>query len=302
MVRGAGARALGAAALCAALASPRGTSAQGDEDRRRDVGVTMLGSGFVDVGFVALAAGALLGGTYVIRPGLGDRAPLDGLGRREHVPHLDRAGDFSVGIGLGTGAALAFLTELGNGERGWGLARGPIVVTEGALAASAFTQLLKNVFGVCRPRDWEPKAHHCGVSGEGVDRTKRERVDEAHRSFPSGHNAPLAGVAGAAMGLYILPSDQRPEYLPVALTATGFALTTVVLREQAGAHSWVDTGAAFISGGAAGFATALLHVKVAPRRTEGEGSGAPPPPEPPAMVNFGGVFLAAGARSKAPEG
>ncbi|HEU4406436.1 MAG TPA: phosphatase PAP2 family protein [Polyangiaceae bacterium] len=291
--RGLGARAAAAAvALSAAsLLGPRAARAQdGDEPRRRDVGVTMLGNGLVDVGFVALAAGALLGGTYVIRPNLGDRAPLDGLGRREHVPHLDRAGDFSVGIGLGTGAALAFLTELGDGQRGWGLARGPIVVAEGALAASAFTQLLKNVFGVCRPRDWEPKARHCGVSGEGVDKSERERVDEAHRSFPSGHNAPLAGVAGASMGLYLLPSGRRPEYLPVALTATGFALTTVVLREQAGAHSWVDTGAAFISGGAAGFVTALLHVETSKRAPEGEASGAPPPPAAPAMVTFGGAF------------
>jgi membrane-associated phospholipid phosphatase len=290
MVRAAGRAAAAAAALSvASLAAPGEARAQ-DGERRRDVGVTMLGNGLFDVGFVALAAGALLGGTYVIRPSLSDRPPLDGLGRREHVPHLDRAGDYSVGIGLGTGAALAFLTELGSGERGWGLARGPIVVAEGALAASAFTQLLKNVFGVCRPRDWEPKARHCGISGEGVDKSERERVDEAHRSFPSGHNAPLAGVAGASMGLYLLPTDRRPEYLPVALTATGFALTTVVLREQAGAHSWVDTGAAFISGGAAGFVTALLHVESKPRRAEGEAAGAPPPPPPPAMVSFGGAF------------
>ncbi|HEU4534917.1 MAG TPA: phosphatase PAP2 family protein, partial [Polyangiaceae bacterium] len=278
-----------AALLVAALGS--GPAARADEgERRRDLGVTMLGNGLVDVGFVALAAGALLGGTYVLRPNWGDRAPLDGLGRREHVPHLDRAGDFSVGIGLGTGAALALMTELGNGEKGWRVARGPIIVTEGALAASAFTQLLKNVFGVCRPRDWEPQARHCGVSGEPTDRPERERRNEAHRSFPSGHNAPLAGVAGASLGLYLLPSDRRPEYLPVALTATGFALTTVILREQAGAHSWVDTGAAFVTGGAAGFVTALLHLEITPRPAEGAPPGTTPPPAAPAMVNFGGTF------------
>jgi membrane-associated phospholipid phosphatase len=284
-VRGAGrGGARAAAALWAVLLAAPPAWADGDE-RRRDVDVTMLGSGFVDVGFVALAAGALLGGTYVLRPNLGDRAPLDGLGRREDVPHLDRAGDYSIGIGLGTGVTLALLTEMGNGERGFRLARGPLVVAEGALAASAFTQLLKNAFGVCRPRDWEPKTRHCGVSGESSGKSDRARVDEAHRSFPSGHNAPLAGVAGASMGLYLLPSGRRPEYLPVALTATGFALTTVILREQAGAHSWVDTGAAFLSGGAAGFVTALLHVKTAPRSSEADASPAPPP-----VVSFSGVF------------
>lgn len=281
-----------AAVLLAAATLGWGPAARADDDggRRRDIGVTMLGNGLVDVGFVALAAGALLGGTYVIRPNWGDRAPLDGLGRREHVPHLDRAGDYSVGIGLGTGAALAFMTELGGGERGWRLLRGPLVVTEGALAASAFTQLLKNVFGVCRPRDWEPQSRHCGTSGESTDRPESERRNEAHRSFPSGHNAPMAGVAGASMGLYLLPSERRPEYLPVALTATGFALTTVVLREQAGAHSWVDTGAAFVTGGAAGFVTALLHLKLTPRRAEGTPAGVPPVASTPAMVTFGGAF------------
>jgi membrane-associated phospholipid phosphatase len=283
---GAGRAAGRGGAFVAALAVATGARAEGGE-RRRDVGVTMLGNGAYDAGFVALAAGALLGGTYVLRPSGGDRAPLDGLGRREHVPHLDRAGDFAVGIGLGTGATLALLTELGDGERGWRLARGPLVVAEGALAASAFTQLLKNVFGVCRPRDWEPVARRCGVSGESARRSPRERADEAHRSFPSGHNAPLAGMAGASMGLYLLPTGRRPEYLPVALTATGFALTTVVLREQAGAHSWVDTGAAFLSGGAAGFVAALLHLET--RAAPGPGPAAAGA-EPPPVVTFAGHF------------
>ncbi len=288
--RAPGGRAAAALALCAALAPARAARAQEEPARRRDVGVAMFGNGLADVGFVALAAGALLGGTYVIRPNWGDRAPLDGLGRREHVPHLDRAGDFSVGIGLGTGVALAFMTELGNGERGARLARGPLIVAEGALAASAFTQLLKNAFGVCRPRDWEPQGRRCGTSGEPPRASVRARTDEAHRSFPSGHNAPLAGMAGASMGLYLLPSGRRPEYLPVALTATGFALTTVVLREQAGAHSWVDTGAAFLTGGAAGFVTALLHLETKERSAGGEATGVAPPPSAPALVTFGGSF------------
>ena len=99
----------------------------------------------------------------------------------------------------------------------------------------------------------------CTTKGERGD--SELEIDEAHRSFPSGHSAPLAGMAGAAMGMYLLPSPHRPEQLPVALTTLGFALTVVALRERAGAHSWVDVGAAFVSGGLAGFLTAALHVK-----------------------------------------
>ena len=92
------------------------------------------------------------------------------------------------------------------------------------------------------------------------------------------------------MGLYLLPDPRRPEYLPVALTSTGFAVTTVLLRERAGAHSWVDTLAAFATGGLAGFATAALHVKAvrAPKATAGDPLVTSA--KAPTMLTFGGLF------------
>ena len=248
----------------------------------------MLGSGFYDAGFVALNVTGLLVGTYVIRPGRSDVAPLDGLGHRPRVEALGRASDFALGIGIGTGIGLALLTEIGHGSRGADLLRGPTVVTEGMLAGTMLTQLLKNLFGVCRPRDWNDASARCEMLGETNERDD-DRRDEAHRSFPSGHNAPLAGMAGAALGLYLLPAPHRAEYLPVALSSLGFALTVVVLRERAGAHSWVDTVGAFISGGIAGFATAALHVQT----TKTEPTVAAPAAmsaASPMIVSFGAPF------------
>lgn len=224
-----------------------------------DVSVKMLGSGWYDAGFVTLNLSMIVIGTRLIHPARHDRPPLDGLGHRPRVDALGRAADYSVAIGLATGAGLAFLNDLGSGLRGAERFRGPVIVLEGALAGSAFTQLLKNAFGVCRPRDWDDETRTCTTKGETLE--GEEAIDEAHRSFPSGHSAPLAGMAGAALGLFALPTPHHKERIAVALTSIGFALTCVVLRERAGAHSWVDTGAAFISGGLAGFVTAALHLQ-----------------------------------------
>lgn len=283
------ARGLGASFLATLLvAAP---SAQAEEARTRDLQPFMKGNGLYDLGFVAATSGILLGGTFLLAPPRVDRAPLDGLGRREISRPLGRAADASLRIGLGVGASLAFLTELGHGSRGRDLARAPLIMAEGALAASALTQLLKNAFGVCRPRDWDPLARRCSPtidSEPGLSPEAREA--EARRSFPSGHNAPLAGMAGAAMGLYLLPNPRRPEYLPVALTSTGFAITTVLLRERAGAHSWVDTLAAFATGGLAGFATAALHVKTTKPARAAQADPLGAPAAAPTMLTFGGAF------------
>ena len=273
--------ALGAAV---SLAS-RGATAE--ERRGRDVQLFMRGNGLYDAGWITLSVTGIVSGTLLFKPPRVDRAPLDGLGHREHSPQLGRAADASVAVGLGVGAGLAFLTEIGNGSKGRDLTRAPLIMVEGAVAASAFTQLLKNIFGVCRPRDWDGTQRRCLPTNKtGSSAAHEELENEARRSFPSGHNAPLAGMAGAALGIYILPTGHRSEFLPIALTSTGFALTTVLLREQAGAHSWVDTLGAFAAGGLAGFAAAALHVK--------SGTTRPPPGEPviqrPATLSFGGAF------------
>jgi membrane-associated phospholipid phosphatase len=256
------------------------------QERERDIQLPMLGNGLYDVAFVGLSATAIFVGTSVLSPRRANVPPLDGLGHREHSPPLGLAADYSVMIGLGVGVGLSFMTEVGEGSKGGNLARAPLITAEGALAASAFTQLLKNAFGVCRPRDWDEPTRTCSPSERSESASSDEaRQNEARRSFPSGHNAPLAGVAGAAIGMYVLPSNHRPEFLPVALTSTGFALTTVILREQAGAHSWVDTIAAFVTGGIAGFGTAALHIK-----TTKQSAGAAAPTPSPAMVTLGGAF------------
>lgn len=272
-------------AACCAIALPLlvSTPALGDEPRSRDVQLTMFDNGLFDLGYVALSGAGVLLGTFVLHPRRADIAPYDGLGHRPRVEALERASNYAVVLGLGFGVGLSLLTEYGNGVRGRDVLRGPVVVSEGALAGAAFTQLLKNVFGVCRPRDWNDTSRRCETGGEtGLD--EEQKVDEAHRSFPSGHNAPLAGMAGAALGLYFLPNPHRSEYLPVALSSLGFALTVVVLRERGGAHSWVDTGAAFVSGGLAGFLTAALHVRSAPSEDAPVASAAP------MIVSFGSRF------------
>ena len=267
--------------VAALLGAP--SRVRADETRTRDVQLTMRDNGLYDLGFVALNGAASIVGSFVLRPRRVDLSPLDGLGHRPRVDALGRASDYAVAIGLGFGVGLSFLTELGNGVRGRDVFRGPVVVSEGALAGSVLTQLVKNVFGVCRPRDWNDETEHCETVGElGTD--EEAKIDEAHRSFPSGHNAPLAGMAGAALGLYLLPQPRRAEYLPVALSSLGFAMTTVILRERGGAHSWVDTGAAFITGGLAGFLTAVLHTRTTPSEAP-MGSG-----PAPMMVGVGSNF------------
>jgi membrane-associated phospholipid phosphatase len=234
------------------------TSAHAQE---RDVSVKMLGNPLYDVGFVTLSVAGLYIGSKVMRPLRVDRAPLDGQGHRPRVDELGRAGDIAAVVGLTTGALFSLLGELGSEARGAEMFRGPVVVLEGALAGSAFTQLVKNAFGICRPRDWDNATRKCTTNGEGSN--SDASIDEAHRAFPSGHSAPLAGMAGASFGMYFLPTTPRREHLAVALTSIGFSLTILVLRVRAGAHSWVDTGAAWITGGLAGFATAALHMTIA---------------------------------------
>lgn len=234
-------------------------AAQTARAEQRDIGVWMLGSPAYDAGFVALNVAGLYFGTKVLHPLRTDRAPLDGQGHRPRVDALGRAGDYAVVIGIITGAGLSYAGELGSTARGAESLRGPVVVLEGALAGSMLTQVVKNFFGVCRPRDWDNETRTCTTKGEGG--SSEADIDEAHRSFPSGHTAPLGGMAGASLGMYFLPTAPRREHLAVALTSLGFALTIVVLRVRAGAHSWVDTSTAFITGGLAGFAVAALHLK-----------------------------------------
>lgn len=227
----------------------------------REMRPTMGETGWNDAAFVAAGAAGIVVGSFVLRPTGGDRAPLDGLGHRPHSPAVDRAGDVAVVLGLSAGAGLSSLVD--RDDR----LRGPIITLEGALAASMFVQLGKNLFGVCRPRDWSDVTYTCASS------------DEAHRSFPSGHTAPLAGMAGAALGLALLPSSPPKAELALAVGSTSIALVVALLRERAGAHSFVDTGTALLLGGLAGFGVAALHLGPTTTTT----TSAP-------LVSFGAAF------------
>lgn len=233
--------------------------------RAGEMRATIAGNGWWDAALVATSTTGIVVGTWVMKPAEGDRAPLDGLGHRPSSTALARVSDFGLVLGLSGGAAASALAD--RGVTGFDRLRGPVITLEGALVASMITQLTKNAFGVCRPRDWN----------DGRCTTDRD----AHRAFPSGHTAPLAGMAGAALGLALLPSSPKREDLVVAIGCTSVALGVAVLRERAGAHSIVDVAVALVGGGLAGFAVSALHLRSPTDTTTS--SSAP-------LVSFGSAF------------
>lgn len=194
---------------------------------------------------LSLPAGALLvGGTY-ISPREGDRGPLDGLGHRPTDRAWSRASDTGLVLGLAGATATSALAD--RGLSGPDRFRGPVVLLESALVAASVNQLAKNLFGVCRPRDWSDTTKTCALD------------DEARRGFPSGHVAPLAGMAGAALGLAVF--DKRPIDTGIAIGTGALAIGVAVARVKAGAHSWVDTGVALVLGSLLGFGVSALHLE-----------------------------------------
>ena len=121
----------------------------------QEIRATMAGSAWNDAAFVAAGTAGIVVGSWVLRPNGGDHAPLDGLGHRAASTSLDRVGDTMVVAGLFAGASFSSLVD--RDDR----VRGPVITLEGALAASMLTQLGKNLFGVCRPRDWSDTTRTC---------------------------------------------------------------------------------------------------------------------------------------------
>lgn len=254
------------AALPLLLLATHARSARAD-----DVRATIGGNGWYDAALVTTASAGILVGSFGLPARKGDRAPLDGAGHRPARPGWALASDVTLVLGLAAGSTAAGLVDRSApGDRDSTRLRGPIVTLEGALVGSMLAQLTKNLFGVCRPRDWDDGTRTCAAT------------DDARRSFPSGHTAPLAGMAGAALGIALLSGERRAGEVGVAVGTTSLALLMAVLRDRAGAHTLIDTGAALLFGGLAGFGVAALHLGPSHPREQGAAS-AP-------LVSFGGGF------------
>lgn len=238
-------------ALPAALAIALCPAAAGAQERPRAVHTIMLGHWGVDLGWAGVGAGLSLAGLALHPRADAHVAPLDGAGHRAWDAGAGAASDVVLWGGLGLSVGAAFTVEaLGVHARGWALLRAPLVLSEAALMAVGLVSLTKSLGSVCRPRAWSDAAGRC-VS---------EEVDE-RRAFPSGHTAPLAAMAGASLGLWLLPSRPAHEFAPLFAATTALAGSNLVLRVVAGAHSWVDTSVGFAGGFALGLATAALHTR-----------------------------------------
>lgn len=234
--------------------------------------VTALpGGGAVDVAVVAGSLTLTALGTFVIAPPSTTQvAPLDGLGHRDRDDDAGLATNVILGLG-GLGAiGVSLAGELTRGSRGWTSLRAPLILTEAAALSLGVVSLIKNLGGVCRPRAWSDATATCDSSDP-----------EDRRAFPSGHTAPLAALSGASLGMWLLPSGAHdPWAAGLFVFSTAFAASNLVLRETAGAHSWVDTGVGFGLGFSLGLATAALHVRRAPVSVAASASG----------VTLSGVF------------
>lgn len=220
----------------------------------RDVHLAMGRSLAWDGGYLAAGAGLALAGLLAAPPTV-DRAPFDGLGGRPWRPEVGAVSDVVLwgGLAVTTGLGLA-VERWGIGARGVTQLRAPLVLAESAVMAIGLVSVLKVMTGECRPRAWRDDEARCATT---------EREDRV--SFPSGHTASLAAMAGASLGMLLLPARRRGAYGILVATAGALAVTNLVLRVVAGAHNWVDTSVGLALGLGVGFGTAAAHVYEGPR-------------------------------------
>jgi membrane-associated phospholipid phosphatase len=251
------------AAVAALAAIAHTASAAAQTPPPRVAQEVMLGHFGWDIAWASVGAGLSLSGIALQPRSDAQVAPLDGAGQRAWDPSLGTASDVVLWGGLGLSVGAAFLAEsVGAGSRGWRLARAPMVLSEAALMAVGLVSMTKSLGSVCRPRAWRDATGTC----------ESDAVDD-RRSFPSGHTAPLAAMAGASLGLWLLPSRAEHAFAPLFAATTALAGTNLVLRVAAGAHSWVDTSVGFVGGFALGLATAALHTRRVALGPAAEGRG-----------------------------
>lgn len=238
----------------------------------REAHALMADHPWFDVAWVGGATAMLLTGTLVIRANEAQVAPLDGGGHRDVNASAATASDLVAAAGVTlpvVGAALIERYALGAPR--WEWLRAPLILGESALMASGLVAMVKNLGGVCRPRAWNDVTRRCDAA-----------TLEDHLSFPSAHTAPIAAMAGASLGLWLLPSRAQRVWAPLLIGTAALAATNLVLRVVAGAHSWVDTGTGFVVGFATGFGTAALHTR--------QGAAWQVAVRPDGVVVVGGVF------------
>ncbi len=243
-----------------AIALSLSISAPAAAQERREVTTFLGGQARNDLIFGGLTLGALAGATFLLEPSTATTAPLDGLGHRPRDRTFDIASDTVLLAGLAGGVAMAWSTEYSRDRSGADLWRSTLIMGESVALALTIVQAIKNA-GVCRPRDWVAAENRCDPELGEKKRTAEKRLNEAHSSFPSGHTAPLAALAGASAGMWLFPTGRNRDFMPVTVVTGSAALAMVALRPLAGAHSWVDTSTGFLIGSASGLLVSFLHTK-----------------------------------------
>ena len=208
-----------------------------------------------DLGYVATGGVLYLTSHFAVTPRDRDTAPLGRGGEHAHQDGADLASDITVGLVLSLGPILGFVLD-GSREGEYARAlRVPIVLFESFVMTSGITGTLKNL-GVCRPYAWQAGEGVCDAEA-GIPSDERDH----RRSFPSGHAASSASIAGGLLGMWLLPTGRDDRLAPLALGVTLLSVTTAALRVRAGAHSLVDVGVGFGIGLGVGLGTAALHVR-----------------------------------------
>lgn len=267
----------GFAAATVTIALSVTAAAQGAPGSRAPerAGATYPGYAFGSVaGEVVLSAFAVLSNTATLWPRQTSQWGPD-------APHpYDRSADRwsdatggygGVAIGFGTGYFFesAHLADAGvtHGAGIYALHQ-TIVEAQATLFTRGVVELVKRVTARCRPRFFVNGA--CSEIPVGGARST------SNDAFPSGHTAPMGAMAGSRLVLAGLTSGPAGYRWASFGLAEALALTTGILRVEAGAHSWSDVVSGFLIGHAIGVLVAFAHpVQVVDRGDWASGFGAP---------------------------
>jgi membrane-associated phospholipid phosphatase len=169
------------------------------------------------------------------------RAAIDGYGPASTIAAY---GGALALVGLATVSRSSH-----DGGFGLGQLRAPAVVAESALWSLGLAQVAKRLVGRCRPSAWDDTRGRCDPD--------RQRGDDAHGAFWSGHAAVIAGAAAGSLCLGL--RDRAGPMLAAGIAGELTAAATGALRILSGAHSASDVAAALAAGNAVGIGVCALH-------------------------------------------